>query len=532
MIVDYDSSIICESYDSQSVAVTVIPCASSIADSVLSTSSSSQTDMYTANNYAGTTGMTYVWTFDDGSTASGITAMHSYTANGNHPVVLAATAPGGCTYLDTVYTDVFVIIDCSSLSADFTFSNYYSTVTMDNISTGPSYTYISAMWNYGDGTPVTHLSSHTYAMAGIYTISMVNTWEVWGPGDVDSTTPLSYCTASAVYHIDTVGAPYVPPNRISGHVVFNVSDWSGITDSTVKVWLIQYDSSTTILSAIDSSFLSVSIEDPAISTDTGNRIAYFEFLGKPVGNYLVKARLMGSVPGTTGYVPTYHYSSLYWNTAEFIDHVTGDDSDNDVHMNTGTVTIGPGFIGGTIASGAGKSTSGTYPDSMIVFLENASTGAVVTYTYTNATGAYAFNNIPTGNYTIYPEDLNYTTTPSPTYTISTSTPTASGVDFIQHTGSKTITPVTEGVTNVTPGSSISIYPNPTNGLVKIQWGTTANTTAHVTITDITDRKVYERDLIISANPAELNISQLKDGVYMVTVQTAKYHYTQKLTIVH
>jgi len=462
---------------------------------------------------------TYLWNFGDGGSSTEMNPIHSFTATGTHHVTLTTNwvdSMSGTVLCHDSVTQVVITdstFSCTGLHANFTYSNAYSTVTVTNTSTA-SPVGSSPLWNYGDGSPATSDNSHTYAVGGIYTITLTNTWE-------DDTIG-AYCVSS-ISLPDTVSDPV---NKIYGTIIFTSGPSLGVTDSAVKIWLIKYDTTAMTLYATDS----MTLPAPSYSGADSNYYSY-AFSGEPAGTYLVKAKLEAAIPGTSGYVPTYGFSSMSWSTANSIPHGIGTDNLN-IYMLYGTVPTGPGFIGGTISSGVGKGTSSTHPDSMVIFLRDAATSDVITFAYTNASGVYTFNNLPTGSYNVYPEAIGYTTTPSPTYTITTSSPTASGLDFIQHTGSKTITPVTESVVNVTPENSISIYPNPTNGLLKIQRGTTANTTAHVTITDITDRKAFEGDLIISAKPAELNISQLKDGVYMVTVQTGKYHYTQKITLTH
>ena len=158
---------------------------------------------------------------------------------------------------------------------------------------------------------------------------------------------------------------------------------------------------------------------------------------------------------------------------------------------------------------------------------------VVTYAYTDATGLYTVSITYQQVLIIFILKISIIRPLHRQHILSpTSVATVSGVDFIQHTGSKTITPTTESVANITTQNTISIYPNPTNGILNIQWSNSVNTTAHFTITDVTSKKAFDGDMTIAAGKSLVNIGQLVDGVYILSIHAGNKHYEQKITIVH
>ncbi|NDC42350.1 MAG: hypothetical protein EBZ77_12515, partial [Chitinophagia bacterium] len=237
-------------------------------------------------------------------------------------------------------------------------------------------------------------------------------------------------------------------NRIFGHVSF-----SAATPDTLdtKVWLVQFNASDSSLRATDST-----------TTCLDGGVPYFEFLSKPTGNYMVKGQLIyGNVPGTSGYLPTYSDSTINWYAARVASHTSGTDNLN-ITMLYGTVPTGPGFIGGSVVSGAGKGTAGEVAErGMIVYLKNAA-GTVLTYVYTDASGNYSFSGLAYGTYYVYPADFSYYTTPSGAITLSASTPSVTGVKFKKYTTSGIIIPfVTTGITSIQNAvGAFSLYPNP------------------------------------------------------------------------
>ena len=307
------------------------------------------------------------------------------------------------------------------------------------------------------------------------------------------------CTTSSTSTNSTTSS--VAVDRINGHIAFS----STMPDTlSTLVWLIYHDTTAGTLTAIDSTV-----------TCLDGGVPYYEFNGMGAGSFLVKAKSLdvtSTVPGSSGYIPTYGLSNPHWDTATVVNHTSPTDS---MHINLlyGTVPSGPGFIGGYITSGAGRNTSGDIPAvNMTVYLMNTS-NSVLTYVYTDGSGNYSFSGLGYGSYIIYPEALSYATTESAIITLTAATPTASGNNFKQHTTAKTITPVlTTNASNVTQtGDEVIIAPNPANNVLTIQMQAGAYT--DLTITNSLGETVQQQP--ITAALTQLNLNQLAPGIYYI-----------------
>ena len=120
--------------------------------------------------YTGTTrGMdSVVWSFGDGSHATGLTSLHTYTTVGTFQ--LCSTVYTACGR-DSICKDVTVIC-VAPPTASFTDTGIYRTgVTY----TGTTYLLDSVEWSYGDGhgsdTGIT--AHHTYSATGTYTVCSI-----------------------------------------------------------------------------------------------------------------------------------------------------------------------------------------------------------------------------------------------------------------------------------------------------------------------------------------------------------------------
>ena len=345
-----------------------------------------------------------------------------------------------------------------------------------------------------------------YFCNGIYyLIASGGSWYSWNPGTGVASleaglmvTP-TVNTTYVVTVIDGMGCTdtasiSVIGNRIKGEVEFTGSS------SDLKVWLIQYNPSDSSIVAVDSA-----IECSAY-------YSHYEFDNKPPGDYMVKAMLTSSVPGSSGYIPTYSSSASSWSSGATVSHVDGTDSLG-ITMIYGTVPPGPGFVSGYVYAGAGRGTTEDAPvESMLIYLTDAVTGNVVTYTYTDASGAYSFNDIGDGDYLIYPENFNYYTAPSSLITLSSELPGTTNVNFKKYTDSRIITPIaTNAVKRVPVNERLSIFPNPTSGAMTISHASGSV----LMISDLVGREVFRS--VLKTDAEIIDIAALEPGVYMVQV---------------
>lgn len=304
-------------------------------------------------------------------------------------------------------------------------------------------------------------------------------------------------------------------NVISGHI--RLDSTKGRMHDTFKVWLITYDSSTNILTAVDSQLIPNYLYVYDIP---------YNFTNKQSGTYRVKAAWGPLGPNMiNGVMPTYHDSSLMWNNADLITHTGGASTGNDIYMRYGFVTPGPGFIGGNVNQGANKGTASGIAG-LSVLLQDAN-GNTMAYTTTDNSGAYAFNNIPTGSYKIYPENLGDATTPA-TVTITNNQKSISDIHFERSNTNKTIKPKPSGITEYSQ-DNFKLFPNPANKLLNIQWQNSSNEEALVSITDINGKIVYVSKSRMNKS-LSIDVRSLQSGLYLLNITTPNNSLVKKIVI--
>jgi PKD repeat protein len=135
----------------------------------------------------------YLWTFGDGTNATGLTAAHSYSDNGTYVVTLNVTDNDGATATTTASVTVlnrspvasFVQSPATVFTGDVT--------TFDaSTSYDPDGTITSYLWTFGDGTNGTGaIVTHTYAENGTYNVTLTVT-------DNDGSTASSFSTRTVL----------------------------------------------------------------------------------------------------------------------------------------------------------------------------------------------------------------------------------------------------------------------------------------------------------------------------------------------
>lgn len=392
------------------------------------------------------------------------------------------------------------VITTSSTTAPGTISGTLTThVGATTILTETEY---GGTWT-SSNTSVATMDAATGAMTGI------------SAGIANITYTISGCGGMA-YAVTTV--TITPFDGISGYVrLIHASS------ADVKVYLITYNPATFDLQAVDS-----------VSVSSGDSSVYYEFASIPTDSFRIKAAPVTdtlSIYLHFGNINAYHNSSFYWHAANVIHHITGTaDINKDITLPFGTMLSGPGFVGGNVYLGANKGTSAGDAVGLGIFLLN-SAGAAIGYTKTDASGHYSFSGLTYGNtYEVFPELLNYITTPR-TVVASSTPPVAS---FIQHTISHTITPIAQGV--IEPGQNIfvSIYPNPANDKFNIRSRNINAEKGTITLSELNGKKIYTADLQISKGviAQDVDVASIANGFYIINIQAGATNVKEKIEVLH
>ena len=117
--------------------------------------------------------LTYVWTFGDGTTGSGATPAHPYTASGNYTVSLVVN--DGFVDSASVTTTVTIQNRAPTANAGGPYTGYRNTpISFAGTGTDPDGDALSFGWSFGDGSTGTGPTpTHNYTALGNYSVVLV-----------------------------------------------------------------------------------------------------------------------------------------------------------------------------------------------------------------------------------------------------------------------------------------------------------------------------------------------------------------------
>lgn len=148
--------------------------------------------------------LSYLWNFGDGSTGTGPTPGHTYTAAGNYPVTLVVS--DGTLTSAPATTTVTVTNRAPVANPGGPYNGYRNqAITMNGAgSSDADGDPLSYSWDFGDGTTGTGPTpSHVYAASGSYTITLVV-----NDGFIDSTSVTTTAIVENRAPTANAGGPY------------------------------------------------------------------------------------------------------------------------------------------------------------------------------------------------------------------------------------------------------------------------------------------------------------------------------------
>ncbi len=415
----------------------------------------------------------YAWTFGDGGTSTLAAPSHSYAAAGIYTVSLTVTGPGGS---NTQTRNNYVTVTTAAPVAQFTGSpvsgTFPLTVNFSNTSTGSITSYA---WTFGDGgTSTLAAPSHSYAAAGVYTVSLT----VTGPGGSNTQTRSNYVTVTTAAPVaQFTGSP------VSGTFPLTVNFSNTSTGSITSYAWTFGDGGTSTLAAPSHSYAAAGVYTVSLTvtgpggSNTQTRSNYVtvttaapvaQFTGSPVsGTFPLMVNFSNTSTGTiTSYAwtfgdggtstlaaPSHSYAAAGVYTVSLT--VTGPGGSNtQTRSNYVTVTTAA-----PVAQFTGSPVSGTFP--LMVNFSNTSTGTITSYAWTFGDGgtstlaapshSYAAAGVYTVSLTVTGPGGSNTQTRSNYVTVTTAAPVA------QFTGSPVsgTFPLTVNFSNTSTGSITS-----------------------------------------------------------------------------
>ncbi|MEZ5199077.1 MAG: PKD domain-containing protein [Bacteroidales bacterium] len=326
----------------------------------------------------------WFWDFGDGSFSEEINPTHVFTGPGTFPVCLSVFSDSlGFSCSDMFCMDV--VIDYS-INSNFTFSldtlsglpnNYAFT----DISTGSAHTW---NWDFGDGSSSsTQNTTHQYLASGTYEVCLEVSRNFPGFGVFSNT----YChTIVTPNYFDFGGQVF-----IDGFPLNNLSGDTTIVDTAMAFLYRKYDNN---LFAVDTN----------IFFDYG----YYWFSQVREGNYLIKVGLTQNSQNYKNFTSTYYGNELFWDKAQTLQL-----SETNYYVNIDLVDLagigqGPGSISGFLTE-ANKDFLNPMLVSEIEILLFDSDNLPLTFTYTDGSGNFTFEDLPLGAYSLYAEATGFIT---------------------------------------------------------------------------------------------------------------------------
>jgi hypothetical protein len=77
---------------------------------------------------------------------------------------------------------------------------------------------------------------------------------------------------------------------------------------------------------------------------------------------------------------------------------------------------------------------------------------------------------------------------------------------------------------------IIIFPNPTEGNIKLNTSSLTSSTLKITVTDVLGKNVLVKNFNLPANNLSLDLSEFGNGIYLIGLENGSANFTQKLVL--
>jgi PKD repeat protein len=508
--------------------------------------------------------LSWAWDFGDGTLANEQNPVHTYETPGNYLVSLTIENPV-CT--NTAFARTIFVSYVSACDADFSFSQINTTVPVVEFQNQSSGLFDNVLWDFGDGTTSWESSPvHTFPSFGLYdvrlvidgdichdsvtkqvevvgtssceaafsitqefpqcrTITFINessgndfssSWDFGDETTSEETNPVHEYAANGEYQVSLVihtaddcydtawqTLEILPPLTLSGNI------WAGVSPLTFGNALLYFFNTQGELTLFDQYEL----------TD-----GTFLFTDLSPGDYFIEAvpDFQFPYPVIPKYFPTYSGNALKWNGAQVFN--TGNLPDNiSVYLQSFD-----DFFDGE-ATVAGKIIArGDFTDIPLVMFLYGETGDPLDFRIVDQQNNFSFENIPYGKYQLYPEKAGKSGQPM-FVNLSDDKPEIHDVVFLE--SALAITPDLTSVGEMQE-TSVLLSPNPADDhLLIITNGLNGNSfESHVRIFDMMQQIVME--FSFTGNTDIINVSSMRQGMYLMQLTTGNDHFRKKIIIEH
>jgi hypothetical protein len=254
------------------------------------------------------------------------------------------------------------------------------------------------------------------------------------------------------------------------------------------------------------------------------------------GTYLLKASPDSNSVYYSNNLPTYYGDVLFWQQATEVDACSVDQLNIDINLLPGKNPGGPGFVGGLISLGANRmsSTSTFTLNGCTVFLYNTSNEPVAA-AFTDAAGYFSFSNIPTGNYKVYIDRLNWNVDNSLAPTISVGTSLVHYSFLLHPTWLELLGTVGLNDKN-NYSTSIITFPNPAKDYIRFSIPLTKESDVLITLKDLTGRllkQVTYKNVLPESSIVEITglTALTKSNIILAEITTSDFTKTVKVSLV-
>jgi hypothetical protein len=358
--------------------------------------------------------------------------------------------------------------------------------------------------------------------SGGYTLSIIPSGAapftyLWDSGETTQTITILedglYCAtltdADGCQSSDCISIVFPTPNDVIQGFIFPQDSMNVNIFLEGKVYLIQYNPNSGILAAVDSVDF--------VSTPGA---VHYSFGSVPPGEYLVKAFLNPGSDEYENYLPTYHFSHLYWHEADVITVPYFFNSQLfNVFLIPGDNPGGPGFIGGLVSEGAniwgggGSDRGEGDPMAGVSVLLFNHLETPVAHTLTAADGSFGFPDLAYGTYKVVVE-IPGLEQGEKWVTIGPDNPSAGNVSFeVGESG------IVSGLSAISRPVESLIYPNPVTDQLSAYFFLEQASPARLTLSTADGKTALAQSIQLQGGGQVITVpvTGLSAGVYFLQV---------------